>query len=195
MKRVIFLFFVFFYFNSYSQSLRDSVHVKTDVFEIIYSEKFQQPLYAKYMVNCFIGKNSRKGMFFYRNDTIVTSDDNDYINNIYDKGHLAPAGDFLCSKEKLYQTFSYLNCSLQNQNLNRGIWKLLEFHERDLAKKYKIVQVEIFLHFSKNSVVLPSGATVPDSFEKVITYNGKIERYLFKNEPPLYYDINKYLIK
>ena len=176
------------------KKLRDSVHIKTDIYEIIYSEKLEQPLKVTYKVLCPNGTASRAGMDFYTNDTIKTSDNKDYINNQYDKGHMSPAGDFNCNKEMLYKTFSYLNCALQHENLNRGVWKLLESHERELALKHKVVVVEIKCIFTKSSVKLSSGATIPDGFYKTIKYNNVIEKYYFKNESPTKRTYSDYLI-
>lgn len=167
-----------------SQNLRDSIFIKTDIFEITYSEVLKQPKFVKYVVKCTNGEASRAGMDFYTNDSIITSNANDYAKNIYDKGHMAPAASFNCTTSMLHKTFSYLNCSLQNQVLNRITWRLLETHERDLAKKYKTVEVSIRCVFTKKSLKLPSGATVPDGYYKTIKYNGKREKYYFKNEIP-----------
>jgi endonuclease G len=179
---------------SYSQAVRDSVLVKTDIFEISYSEKFEQPLRVKYRVICQDGKASRQGMDFYTEKNYKTSDSKDYENNIYDKGHCAPAADFNCDKIMLFKTFTYLNCTLQNQYLNRGAWRLLELHERELSKKF-IVDVEIKLIFSDKSIKLPTGATVPDAFIKIIKYNGIVEKYYFINEKPKSNNYTLYLVK
>jgi endonuclease G len=103
------------------KTLRDSIYVKTNMFEIVYSEKLQQPKFIRYTVQCPNGEASRKGMDFYTCDSILTSDNKDYENNPYDKGHLAPAADFNCDRDMLFKTFTYLNCSLQQENLNRTI--------------------------------------------------------------------------
>ena len=174
--------------------LRDSVFVKTPIFNVVYSEKLQQPKWVEYTVLCHDGKISRKGLDFYPVKGIVTSTNEDYENNIYDKGHLAPAADFNCNQDYLKQTFSYLNCVLQHEKLNRGAWRLLESHERELAKQYK-VYVEIRMNYSKNSKVLLTGATIPDSFTKTIMYNNKKEKYFFKNEEPKSSDYNNYKVK
>ncbi len=178
-----------------SQILRDSVFIKTDIFEVSYSEKLKQPLRVKYRVLCQNGKATRKGMEFYTEKGYITSNDKDYENNFYDKGHLAPAADFNCDKTMLYKTFTYLNCSLQNQYLNRGTWRLLELHERELSKKYSNVEVEIKLIFSNKSIKLKSGATVPDAFTKTIKYNNIKEKYYFINEKPKSNNFKIYLIK
>jgi endonuclease G len=119
----------------------------------------------------------------------------DYVNNPYDKGHLAPAASFSCDRETLYKTFTYLNCSLQQENLNRTTWRLLEERERQLAKTNKVVIVEIRCVYSPKSIVLPSGATIPDGYFKTIKYGKTIEKYYFKNEKPLSTDFTKYQIK
>jgi endonuclease G len=177
------------------KALRDSIYIKTDMFEIVYSEKLQQPKFIRYTVQCPNGSAPRKGMDFYTCDSILTSDDKDYANNPYDKGHLAPAADFNCTKELLFKTFTYLNCSLQQENLNRTTWRLLEVRERELAKTNKSVIVEIRCVYSTKSIVLPTGATVPDGYYKTIKYGNKIEKYYFKNEKPSTTDFTKYQIR
>jgi endonuclease G len=174
--------------------IRDSVYVTTSIFDVVYSEKLQQPKWIEYNVLCTDGKISRKGLDFYPVKGIVTSTNEDYENNIYDKGHLAPAADFNCDKENLKQSFSYLNCTLQHEKLNRGTWRLLEAHERELAKT-NTVSVQIRMNYSKNSKVLTTGATIPDSFTKIITYGNKKEKYFFKNEEPKSSDYNNYKVK
>jgi endonuclease G len=174
--------------------IRDSVFIKTTIFSVVYSEKLQQPKWIEYKVLCSEGKISRKGLDFYPVKGVITSTSEDYENNVYDKGHLAPAADFNCDIENLKQTFSYLNCTLQHEKLNRGVWRLLEVHERELSKTRK-VSVEIRLNYSKKSEVLTTGATVPDSFTKTIKYDNKQEKYFFKNEEPKSSDYNYYKVK
>lgn len=177
-------------FLSYSQK-RDSVLVQSNIFTIMYSEKYEQPLWIKYEVKCSSGNISRSGMDFYVNDSIHTSDNFDYVNNIYDKGHLAPAADFNCDKKTLYETFSFLNCALQNQYLNRGVWRLLEIKERELAKTQKIY---VYIKLDFGDETLKSGAKVPTGFYKEIKGEKIYEKYYFKNEKPTYSDFNKYKI-
>jgi endonuclease G len=182
-------------FGINAQKLRDSVYVKSDIYEVMYSEVLEQPIWVKYTVKCPNGSASRKGMDFYTVDSVKTSNHMDYVNNIYDKGHMAPAADFNCTREMLYKTFSYLNCSLQNQYLNRTTWRLLEVRERLLANEHKIVNVEIQCVFSKSSIRLSTGATVPDGYYKIIKYGNKVEKYYFKNDKPSTMDYSKYLVK
>ena len=175
--------------------LRDSVYVKTDIYEVMYSEKLEQPLWVKYQVACTDGKASRKGMDFYVDKKIHTSDAKDYIDNVYDKGHCAPAADFNCNREMLFKTFSYLNCTLQNDRLNRVHWRLLEDYERLLAYTEGPVNVEIRMVFDKNPKRVPAGAAIPTAFYKIIKTKNKSLKFFFKNEQPTKATFVDYQIK
>ena len=176
---------------SYVENKKRDIKVDAGIYEVLFSESLEQPKEVWYTVECPNGKASRKGMDFYINDSIYTSSQDDYENNIWDKGHMAPAADFSCDRETLYRTFSYLNCALQHQDLNRGVWRLLEAKEREIAKTQD-VNVHIVLIFTKSSKKLSSGATVPDAFKKEITYSGKTDVYYFNNEKPISSDPKKY---
>ena len=176
--------------------LRDSVRIKTDIYEVIYSEKLESPRWVQYTVLCPNGTASRSGMDFYTNDSVKTSSNEDYIKNEWDKGHMAPAADFNCDKEMLHKTFSYLNCALQNQYLNRGVWRMLEIQEREWAKK-ETTTVTINLVFDKTSYTLPTGATVPNGFLKTICLekSGKKIKFYFPNMTPTKEKYTEYQIK
>jgi endonuclease G len=176
--------------------LRDSVRIKTDIYEVIYSEKLESPRWVKYTVLCPNGTASRSGMDFYTNDSVKTSSNEDYVKNEWDKGHMAPAADFNCDKEMLRKTFSYLNCALQNQYLNRGVWRMLEEQERVWAQK-ETTTVTINLVFDKTSYTLPTGATVPNGFLKTICLekSGKKIKFYFPNMTPTKEKYTEYEIK
>ena len=181
LKNLIFILSFFLSLQGFSQ--RDSVFIKTSIYSCVYSEVLQQPKRVWYTVQCPLGSYPRKGMDFYTNDSVRTSDGKDYEANVWDKGHCAPAADFNCDRDRLWATFSYLNCVLQHERLNRGAWRLLEVRERELAKS-QTVEVEIKMIYSKSSLKLPTGATVPDGFLKTIKYGKVREVYYFKNEDP-----------
>jgi endonuclease G len=195
MKNFLLVLLTLLSLSSFSQKkLRDSIYIKTDIFEVVYSEVLEQPKFVKYIVKCPNGTASRTGMDFYTCDSIKTSDNKDYEKNMWDKGHMSAAADFNCDKQTLYKTFTYLNCSLQQENLNRTTWRLLEVRERELAKTNKVVVVEIRCIFGPKSITLPSGATVPTAYRKTIKYDKVTEVYYFKNEKPLSTDFTKYKI-
>lgn len=170
--------------NLYGQ-LRDSVLVKTSIFEVMYSETKEQPLWVKYQARSIKKVADRKDMDFYTETDYKTSDNFDYVNNVWDKGHMAPAAHFTDSKENLLQTFTYLNSVLQHERLNRGEWRLLEEQERKWADS-EILNVYIRTTFSSTSQRLPTNAVVPDGFYKRIefTKSNKVECYFFPNQPP-----------
>ena len=161
--------------------------VQTDIFEVCYSTKKQQPLWLSYEVECHSGGFSRKGLNFKKDVSFtgVTSDNADYYKNVWDKGHLAPAADFNCDYEKLRATFTFLNCALQHKKLNRGPWKNLEKYERKLSKEFK-VNVRIELEFDANSLLLETGALVPSYFIKILSYNDIVRVFRFPNNISTY---------
>ena len=194
--RVIAIIIASFFFLSLNiiDNKKREIKVDAGIYTVLYSEALEQPKEVWYTVECTDGTVSRKGMDFYTNDSIYTSSKEDYENNEWDKGHMAPAADFSCERTTLYQTFSYLNCSLQHQDLNRGVWRLLEARERELAKKTD-VEIHIVVDFTNGTKKLPSGATVPGGYRKEIKYSGKTEVYYFKNEKPASNSFDKYIVK
>ena len=174
------LLFSLFCLSVYGQGVKT---ITTDIFTVEYSEVYQQPLNIFYKVECTGGDVSRLGMSFKTYPGVITSDDADYVDNVWDKGHLAPAADFNCSEDMLKGTFTYLNCALQHEGLNRGPWKELERFERDLAKVYAFVTVEIKVHFEDNPKYwLKTGALVPVGFSKTIICDGEWFEFYFPNK-------------
>ena len=172
---------LFFYgFTSVSAQVR---HVENSIFTVDYDESLEQPIKLSYTVQCPTGGADRHGLNFWKVEGYHTSDNDDYADNVWDKGHLAPAAAFNCTRDMVKATFSYLNCALQHQSLNRGPWKELEAVERNLAMFYT-VDVEIEVIFDETCEVLPTGATVPKAFIKTITFDGKSYQYYFPNRDP-----------
>lgn len=157
----------------------DTIHI--DLFDVVYSEKLEQPLWITYKVLCPMGTQSRSGLNFYTNDSIHTSNNEDYKDNIWDKGHLAPASAFNCDRETLKKTFTYLNCVLQHEGLNRGPWKELERFEVGLSKIFESVIVEIKVCFEGELGVVSGGATIPSGFKKTIKFDNKEIIFYFPN--------------
>ena len=162
-------------------SVIDNDTIHTDLFDVVYSEKLEQPLWITYKVLCPMGTQSRSGLNFYKNDSIHTSNNEDYKDNIWDKGHLAPASAFNCDKETLKKTFTYLNCVLQHEGLNRGPWKELERFEVGLSKIFESVIVEIKVCFEGELGVVSGGATIPSGFKKTIKFDNKEIIFYFPN--------------
>lgn len=168
-----------------STTQKDVVHIKNDVFEVMYSQKLEQPLTLTYRSTNRPTNVNRGSMDFYTEKDIHTSDGADYAKNIYDKGHLAPAATFSDNMENLKKTFSYLNCALQDQYMNRGEWRILEEHER-IWDDVEPLTIKVELIFNNKCVILPTGATVPNFFVKHIYFekSKKWSCYKFENKKP-----------
>ena len=169
--------------SNVSLNLRDLVEVENQVFHVWYSETKEQPVKLIYKSSNRPKNVDRGSMNFYTESNYHTSDNKDYYRNVWDKGHLAPAATFSDSRENLKQTFSYLNCALQNQYLNRGEWRLLEQEERKWDDIEELI-VKVDIKFSDS--ILPTGATIPSRFIKHITLtNSNVYKcYDFPNERP-----------
>jgi len=179
MKKFLIFLFTILCLNAYAQS--DSVYVvETPIYLVHYSYTKQQPLRLEYKIDCPNGEVERSGDF-WTDDRFATSDGYDYRDNVWDKGHLAPAATFSCTPEMLRMTFSYLNCALQHESLNRGVWARLERFERSLAYFYQ-VRVVVDVDFDENCEVLETGATVPKGFFKTIYWSDKEAHFYFPNE-------------
>ena len=183
MKKI--LLFVGIFLVSFTVFSQDTIRVKNQVFEVLYSQKLESPLWLKYRSTNRPTNVNRGTMDFYTEKNIHTSDADDYSKNIYDKGHLAPAASFSDNMENLKQTFSYLNCMLQDQYMNRGEWRLLEEQERkwDDAEDLTII-IKVF--FDKPVKRLPTNAAIPSHMQKHIYFEKqkKWKCYVFLNEKP-----------
>lgn len=184
MKQLLLFFLLSLPLLSQAQR-KDSVLIQTPIFEVMYSETKEQPLWVRYEARPIKKVADRAGMDFYTERAYHTSDDADYYNNVWDKGHMAPAAHFTDSKERLRMTFTYLNSALQHERLNRGEWRLLEAEERKWADTEPL-RVFIRLNYYPDAQRLPTGAVVPSSFYKRIefTKSGKVECYYFPNTVP-----------
>ena len=135
----------------------------------MYSQKLESPLWLKYRSTNRPTNVNRGSMDFYIEKGIKTSDAEDYKSNIYDKGHLAPAASFSDNMENLKQTFSYLNCMMQDQYQNRGEWRLLEEQERKWDDNENLT-ITIKVFFDKVPKRVPTNAAIPSHMEKHIYF-------------------------
>jgi len=150
-----------------SPTLRGLVKVETPIFTVWYSETKEQPVKIVYKSSNRPKNVDRGSMDFYTERDYHTSDDADYYRNVWDKGHLAPAATFSDSSTNLRQTFSFLNCALQDQYLNRGEWRLLEEKERVWDDSEEL---EVTVNISFGDSILPTGANIPSGFVKHIKF-------------------------
>ena len=181
-KLLVLVMGMFITLTSFSQ---DTIRIKNNVFEVLYSQKLEQPLWIKYRSTNRPTNVNRGTMDFYTEKGIKTSDGADYKANIYDKGHGAPAATFSDNMENLKQTFSYLNCIMQNQYLNRGEWRLLEEQIRKWDDQENI-SIYIKLFFDNPVKRVSTNAAIPSHLQKHIYFEKqkKWKCFVFLNEKP-----------
>ncbi len=162
----------------------EDITVETPIFTVYYSESKQQPITLTYLSSNRPKNVDRGSMNFRTEKDYYTSDNNDYKGIPYDKGHLAPAATFSDSYENLRATFSFLNCALQKDKLNRGAWRLLEQEER-IWDDEQDLEVTINVIFSDS--IMANGATLPLGFEKHIKFleDNSTKCFYFPNEDPI----------
>lgn len=181
-KMLVLLLGLFLTFPLFSQ---DTIRVKNNVFEVLYSQSLEQPLMIKYRSTNRPTNVNRGTMDFYKEPNIKTSDAEDYYKNIYDKGHGAPAATFSDNMENLKQTFSYLNSIMQDQYLNRGEWRLLEEQERRWDDTENLTVI-IKTFFDNPVKRVATGAAIPSYMQKHIYFekSDKWRCFVFLNEKP-----------
>ena len=169
-------------------SFGQDVRIKNEVFEVLYSQSLEQPLVIKYRSTNRPTNVNRGSMDFYKEPTIKTSDADDYAKNIYDKGHGAPAATFSDNMVNVKQTFSYLNCIMQDQYLNRGEWRLLEEQIRKWDDTEPIT-VLIKTFFDTPVKRVPTGAAIPSYLQKHVYFekSNKWKCFVFLNQKPKFH--------
>lgn len=95
----------------------------------------------------------------------------DYKNSGYDRGHLAPSGDFLWSREANKATFVMSNMVPQKPRLNRVAWRAIENKVRSWACTEKELIVITGPILNTNLPVTSTGVKIPKKFYKVIYDN------------------------
>ena len=191
----LFLLILAFPLICISQGKNDNYIIEGSIFKVSYNELYEQPNWIEYKVRNIKKNFDRKGRNFYNVDSVFTSNNADYKNNVWDKGHLAPAAAFADTEANLNATFSFLNCALQHNNLNRHEWAQLEREIRYWAFKGD-VSVRVDVIFDSNHQILSTGAHIPTAFKKSITFiDGTSKCYYFPNQPPGGRDGNEFEIQ
>ena len=117
--------------------------------------------------------------------------------NIYDRGHLVPAGNNTQSDEIMSESFFLSNMIPQIANNNRGIWKQLETAVRNLAVAGQDVYVISGTIYDKDHKTIGDNKVgVPTKVWKVIINKttGKSIGFIFPNEALPVKDLPKYAV-
>ena len=93
----------------------------------------------------------------------------DYVGSGYDRGHMAPAADFMASVQLMSESFLLSNMMPQNPGNNRGIWKYTEEMTRFWVQKYNTPMYVITgTIFDQSSPVFGNNVRVPTYVYKIV---------------------------
>lgn len=177
---------------------QDTVRVKHTNYETVFSQSKKYPVLVQWWVTkekltCKIP--AKRGDKFVADPLISNTDlSTDYIGSGFDRGHLSPAGDNAClGKSVMDESFFYTNMVPQYPGLNRGQWKALEDHTRELARSVDSVFVEAGCVGDLKKIKTVS---VPTYCWKIIRIQqtGEIRAYSFKNVPEKSKSITEHLV-
>ncbi|CCH52371.1 DNA/RNA non-specific endonuclease [Fibrisoma limi BUZ 3] len=104
--------------------------VRHDGYTLRYQERYEQADWVAYPLLGYETKGTAdRDREQFQPDPMVKTGSalpSDYTRSGYDRGHLAPAGDFKFSQRLTSDSFYMSNMSPQAPDFNRGIWKELE---------------------------------------------------------------------
>ena len=107
----------------------------------------------------------------------------DYRASGYDRGHMAPAADFVGGTTQMTQLFYLSNMVPQNGEMNRGIWAGLEGATRSCAKSLGDLYILTGPVFAgRVRTVGPDAVAVPSSLYKVVVSGDSARAFLLPNK-------------
>ncbi|WP_424951984.1 DNA/RNA non-specific endonuclease [Deinococcus sp.] len=106
----------------------------------------------------------------------------DYQASGYDRGHMAPAADFVAGQTQMTQSFYLSNMIPQNPEMNRGIWAGLEGATRACTKSLGELYVLTGPVFEGRVRTIGQDAVaVPSSLYKIVVSGGEARAFLLPN--------------
>ena len=134
--------------SGYLESQYPKAHIisEKEGYTVAFDGRTKNPLwvYEELSTESLSGHADRKKCRFKQDEEIpkhIQADLKDYQASGYDRGHLAPASDCSFSQDAIEATFLLSNISPQAKLFNRGYWKKLENHVRELVHVYGKLQV------------------------------------------------------
>ena len=183
--------------NLFAINLEDFINKKQcdqiidkQVFTICYDYEMKGAKYVAYILErdkVNVG-NVKKRPRFYTESTIPAkyrSKTNDYTKTGYDRGHLANDASFDHDEKVVVKTYTMANIIPQSPNVNRKTWTKAEQRERDMAGKYKTINVLNGVIYSNNpNRIGKNQIAIPTAFWKAIysNQNNFEECYLYQND-------------
>ena len=161
------------------------ITIKHKAYEIHFDTKLKEPIFTHYFLtkSMLNGKNART--LFHFDSAVPNSQQNGTSLTGYDKGHLSPDDDFRADITTESESMVYTNEAPQVSSFNRGTWKSLENHVRDLAKNNKVEVWTGCIYGSSN---------IPLYFWKVISYGNSLESYKLPNNANVLKDYTIYKV-
>lgn len=148
--------------------------VEFSAFALAYDEQHEQAAWVAYRLLAQ-GRQARHERYdrFMADSKVSTgsAEPDDYTNSGYDRGHLAPAGDFATSKEAMKESFYMSNMSPQEPSFNRGIWNKLEGRVREWAEETGevwIITGPVLMNQKRLKKIGQNKISVPRYYYKVI---------------------------
>ena len=164
--------------------------IDKQVFTVCYDYEMKGAKYVAYALErdkVNVG-NVKKRPRFYTESTIPAkyrSKTNDYTKTGYDRGHLANDASFDHDEKVVVKTYTMANIIPQAPEVNRKTWTKAEQRERDMAGKYKTINVLNGIVYSNNpNRIGKNQIAVPTAFWKAIysNQNNFEECYLYEND-------------
>ena len=143
-----------------------------EAYTVGYSESKMNSLWVCYRVCATDALLAIRETVFWntdlRTDALVTC--NDFDGSGYQMGHMAPkaAIGYCYGESARWETFYLSNICPQTEELNNGLWKVLEAQEREWAKAFGGLWVIAGPIFDATDDALPSGVAIPDAFFKIL---------------------------
>ena len=186
------LLFLFFALGSFADGhyipvYDDGIRVDYKHYCLGFNKEHKQANWVYYELGSanLTGKASRKNDF--RVDPKISrwsATPDDYKRSGYDRGHLCPAADMSFNAKAMSETFYMSNMSPQVPMFNRGIWKELEEHVRNRARKEKLYVVTGPIFKSNKGAIGKGKVTVPGYYYKLFYSPSKQQMiaYVLPNE-------------
>lgn len=120
----------------------------------------------------------------------------DYQAGGFDRGHMAPAGDFTYDAKVMSESFFLSNMMPQDPGNNRGIWKLLEEHTRDWGIKHDEVYVVSGTIYTATPKYIGANVMIPSEVYKIVidAKRNKAIAFKFPNTKLDPKDMAKYIV-
>jgi endonuclease G len=162
-----------FMLPAYSDSHSDDQVIRHPGYVLSYNESHEQANWVAYKLKAKHLTGAAERANDFRPDPSVktgTALPSDYTRSGYDRGHLAPAGDFSKNAQLMSETFFMSNISPQTPDLNRGKWRELEERIRSWVKRDKELYIVTgpILKGKMKKIGNKNKISVPPAYYKIV---------------------------